>query len=254
MDLFKEYAADYDRWYETPLGSMVEKLEYDLFYKIAKPKAGEKALDAGCGTGRLALDLAGKGVSVTGIDTSEAMLAIARSKVQDQNKVQFLRGNMEAIPAASETFTLVIAFTSLEFTGQPEAAVRELWRMVRPGGRLIVAALNAWSPWAWWRSRKTGHSVFAKAHFFSPWELLRLLARNTGERCLVWNTAVFIPPGANSCIIKTAPVWEVAGRLFFKPLGALIIVRVDKTRVQERLPELNLMSKLAPKPKGVTVD
>lgn len=80
MALFDQEASTYDNWYNTPLGSFVDRLEKELIAKSAQPQAGEKALDLGCGTGIFTIWLAKQGLDVTGIDLSSEMLAKAREK------------------------------------------------------------------------------------------------------------------------------------------------------------------------------
>ncbi|RJX16785.1 MAG: methyltransferase domain-containing protein [Desulforudis sp.] len=139
MALFDHLATDYDLWYETPLGRAVDRLEKDLFTRIAEPKPGERVLDAGCGTGRLCQELAERGLTVLGVDISEKMLDEARRKTAGHSRVDLVLADINRIPFPSRTFDLVVAFTSLEFSLHPEAVLRELWRLVRPKGRLVIA-------------------------------------------------------------------------------------------------------------------
>ncbi|MEW6726737.1 class I SAM-dependent methyltransferase [Desulforudis sp. 1088] len=257
MSRFDELAQNYDRWYERPLGRVVEKLETDLFLTLARPCRGERVLDAGCGTGRLALLMAQMGLSVTGIDSSEAMLEVAREKLAGYPSVELLCSPLETLPLPPEYYHLVVAFTVLEFTEDPGRAVRELWRMVRPGGRLVVAVLNAWSPWAWRRraEARLHGGIFKNAHFFQPGELVSLLARETGQQPY-WQSAVFIPPSANSLVLRFADGLERWGRRMLKPWGALLIVRVDKTLSRQHVFQgrAERIGHMIPQPDGMFIE
>lgn len=231
--MFDRIAADYDRWYETPLGRAVDRLETDLFLRTADPRPGERVLDAGCGTGRLCRLLADRGLSVVGVDASAAMLDEARRKTGTRADIDLVAADMHSLPFPSRSFDLVYAFTSLEFTAAPETVLRELWRLVRPRGRLVVAALNAHGFWARHRRRTADpESVTARARLYHSGELIALLRRVTGGERVIWGSTVFIPPVSGSALIRLAPGIDVLGRLFFKSFGALIIMRVDKTRVR----------------------
>ncbi|MEW5761623.1 MAG: class I SAM-dependent methyltransferase [Bacillota bacterium] len=243
-DLFAGVAAHYDEWYGTPLGCTVDALEKDLFYRLARPQPGEKVLDAGCGTGRLCAELAEQGLFVTGIDRSEAMLAVARARLGNHARVRLYRGDIEALPLRSDDFHLVVAFTTLEFTPRPELALQQLWRVVRPGGRLVVAVLNRLSPWAWRRRKAPPGSIWAHAHFFTPWELIHLVHRVAPGEPRVWSSAVFIPPGAGAWLLACAWYLERIGRPLLRPFGALIVLRVDKKQARFRCPELSTVSGL----------
>jgi ubiquinone/menaquinone biosynthesis C-methylase UbiE len=85
---------------------------------------------------------------VVGIDVSTPMLAAAQGK---GTAVHLLQGDAAALPVATESFDLVFSATTLEFVAHPQRAVREMWRALRRGGRLVIAVLNALSPWAWAR-------------------------------------------------------------------------------------------------------
>jgi len=219
---FDGVAPLYDSWFETPLGRVVDEVEKDLLWRLAEPRSAEDALDVGTGTGHFALDLATRGLQVVGVDLSRPMLSVARGKNPTSH---FARGDAAALPLAAEAFDLVLSVTALEFVAQRQQALAEMWRAVRPGGRLVVAALNALSPWAWARQRESQRqqTPFAHAHFFYPWEFVRLLSR-LGP--VTWNSSVFIAPNGKGLHW----VWglERAGRVLCKPFGALLVGRVKK--------------------------
>ncbi|MDI6906471.1 MAG: class I SAM-dependent methyltransferase [Thermoanaerobacterales bacterium] len=246
--LFDPLAPTYDAWYETPLGRTVDRLERRLLFAVAEPRPGERALDAGCGTGRLIAELASLGLSLMGVDLSEAMLDVARDRTRGLANVTLQRGNVEALPLPAGQFDLVIAFNSLEFTPDPARAVEELWRLVRPGGRLVVAVLNSWSPWAWRRRRaaRVRGGVFAHARFFSPPEITGLLRRTGGGEPIRWSSTVFIPPGAGPGWLAAADLCEAVGRVAARPFGALVIARMDRIRAPRYSPEIDLSRRLSP--------
>ena len=105
--------------------------------------AGHKVLEVGCGTGVLAREVikrVGPDGGVTGLDVSESMLGVARGICPD---VDFRQGNAMDLPFEDESFDAVIASFMLMFVPEPELAVREMWRVLRPGGRLVIAVWEA---------------------------------------------------------------------------------------------------------------
>ncbi len=91
MQRFDELASEYDKWYQTPLGSLSDILEKAVVFSLANVKHGGLALDVSCGTGNYALELARKGAKVIGIDTSKKMLKIAINKTEENMlEVDFL--------------------------------------------------------------------------------------------------------------------------------------------------------------------
>jgi ubiquinone/menaquinone biosynthesis C-methylase UbiE len=97
------------------------------------------ALDAGCGTGFLAFELAARGHHVTGVDFAPAMLAEARRKASERGvSIRFEEADAEQLPFMAGSFDLVISRHVLWTLQHPEAAIDEWIRVLRPGGRLVV--------------------------------------------------------------------------------------------------------------------
>ena len=113
--------------------------------QLAAGQPGERALDLCCGTGDVALALARQGLEVAGLDFSEPMLAVAEKRLQAQSSkskfsrpVQFLRGDAQQIPFPDASFDLVTISYGLRNLADWEMGLREMRRVVRPGGRLLV--------------------------------------------------------------------------------------------------------------------
>ncbi|HVZ71390.1 MAG TPA: methyltransferase domain-containing protein [Polyangia bacterium] len=96
---------------------------------------GTRYLDAGCGSGLAAEMAEARGARVAGVDAAEAMLAIARRRVP---KGDFREGDLEALPFADATFDVVTGFNSLQYAGNPVAALREVGRVAKPDGAVVV--------------------------------------------------------------------------------------------------------------------
>jgi malonyl-CoA O-methyltransferase len=99
-------------------------------------------LDLGCGTGRHTQALVQAGASVTALDQSPEMMALARRKVQD-HPVQWLLHALPApLPLPDGAFALVVAGLVVEHVADLPALLQEAARVLRPGGRLILSALH----------------------------------------------------------------------------------------------------------------
>jgi ubiquinone/menaquinone biosynthesis C-methylase UbiE len=228
---FDGWANKYDQWFQTPRGALVYALEEDLIFSLARPREGEKALDVGCGTGNFTLALANKGLDLYGIDASEKMLAIAERKLAAAgHKVVLQHGTMEKIPLADDSFDLVLCVSALESSREPERSVAEMWRVTRPGGRMVIAVLNADSPWAGERRRREKGSIWEGQHFYRPKEFLELLSRVTGVPAgeIEWNSSVFIGPHPTDSELEQAWELEREGRERKPGGGAMLVARVDK--------------------------
>ncbi|WP_424933679.1 methyltransferase domain-containing protein [Amaricoccus macauensis] len=114
-----------------------------LFGQFAGPVAeaagarlGERFLDVACGTGVLARAAAAKGARATGVDCNSGMLAVARKK---SHEIHWQEGRAEALPLEDYSFRAVGCQFGLMFFDDRVAALREMWRVLAPGGRMAVA-------------------------------------------------------------------------------------------------------------------
>ena len=105
--------------------------------RLLAPLTGrERALDAGCGAGALALALAPLVAEVVGVDRSPALLAAARELAPPN--CSFVEGDVTALPFEYGSFDLVGCARVLHHVRRPELVVSELARVTRPGGRILV--------------------------------------------------------------------------------------------------------------------
>lgn len=117
--------------------------------RLAAPEPGRRALDVCCGTGDIALRLAQRGMDVLGLDFSERMLQVARQRsavvrpstaqpAVAPGKLEFVLGDAQHIPCPDNTFDVVTIGYGLRNLPSMEAGLREMHRVAKPGGRLIV--------------------------------------------------------------------------------------------------------------------
>jgi ArsR family transcriptional regulator len=102
---------------------------------------GLRAVDVGTGTGVLALDLARSGLRVVAVDRSARMLDAARARIEAAGAtgIELRAGDASALPLADGEVDAAFAHMVLQYLPAPGDAVREMARVVRPGGRVIVA-------------------------------------------------------------------------------------------------------------------
>jgi ubiquinone/menaquinone biosynthesis C-methylase UbiE len=235
------HAEGYDTWYETPLGAAMDRAQKRLVWRLARPQAGETALDVGTGTGNYACELARMGLQVVGRDPSEAMLAVARAK---QCGVTWEQGSAEQLPHEDGRFDLVLSVTALEFMADPLSALAEMWRVTAPGGRLVIGTLNRASAWGeiYAELAQDPESAFYGAQLLTPVQFLALLARLGREgrppsraastqaaakrRQIEWGSAGFLPPTGRG--LAWAGLVEAWGGRLRRARGALLVGKVDK--------------------------
>ncbi|MGD1057108.1 MAG: class I SAM-dependent methyltransferase [Solirubrobacteraceae bacterium] len=113
------------------------------------PQAGQRVLDVATGTGMVAAELLARAdCTVVGIDQSAAMLAGARQRfaTAGQGRVELIEGQAESLPFADESFDALTFTYLLRYVDDPGATVRELARVVRPGGRVASLEFGV-PPW-----------------------------------------------------------------------------------------------------------
>jgi len=146
LALFAGLGPDYDR-----MGALLSFGQDPRWRRalVARVRAGpgDRVLDVATGTGLVAQELVrSHGCSVVGLDQSEAMLAIARAKLPAA--VELIRGEAERLPFAEAEFDALTFTYLLRYVDDPLLTLRELARVVRPGG--TIAALEFGLPsWPW---------------------------------------------------------------------------------------------------------
>jgi SAM-dependent methyltransferase len=112
---------------------------FEAVLQRAAVGAGTSVLDIGCGSGLFLQMAAQRGAQVSGLDASEAFLAIAQERTPHGD---FRTGEMEALPYPDQMFDLVTGFNSFQFADSPVCALQEARRVLKPGGTLVISVLG----------------------------------------------------------------------------------------------------------------
>jgi demethylmenaquinone methyltransferase/2-methoxy-6-polyprenyl-1,4-benzoquinol methylase len=119
--------------------------------RLAAVKPGDRALDLCCGTGDIAFALARSGVHVKAVDFSEAMLNVARRRLPPgaSHAPQFQQGDAQRLGFPDNTFDVVTVGYGLRNLGSWETGLREMHRVAKSGGRLLVLEFGKPDNAAW---------------------------------------------------------------------------------------------------------
>ena len=133
----------YERFIAQPITLHCTK---DLV-EVAEVKSGERVLDAACGTGivaRYVAEVVGAVGRVVGLDLNAGMLGKAQASPQSKEGVtiEWKKGDAGAIPFSDAVFDVVICQQSLQFFGKKSDALREMYRILVPGGRLALSVFR----------------------------------------------------------------------------------------------------------------
>ncbi len=142
-------AGEYEPlWREQLAAAQARLLEF------AALESGERVLDVACGTGLVTLEATravGKRGHVLGVDISAQMVVAARSRARqrDLTNVRFERMDAEHLDVPNASFDAALCALGLMYAPDPEQAVREMCRAVRPGGRIALAVWGERSRCGW---------------------------------------------------------------------------------------------------------
>lgn len=148
QQMFDGIAGDYDRLNHIMSLGIDRSWRRRAIKEIVSRGAAQEILDIACGTGDFSIAIAramAPGSRVTGLDLSEGMLAMMRSKLAAaglEGRVACTQGDSEALPYAGGSFNCVtIAFGIRNFEHR-ETALREILRVLKPGGKLVILELS----------------------------------------------------------------------------------------------------------------
>jgi ubiquinone/menaquinone biosynthesis C-methylase UbiE len=148
---FDKRAADYEKEYSEPTaGGYALRVRREKVMALFD-QAGGTVIDVGCGPGVMAQQLADRGCTYTGIDPSKRMLEICRTRFAGHPQMQFVPGEAMDLAFPAEHFDAALCIGVIDGVPDRSQAVRELLRVLRPGGTLIISFTNAVSPYSWWK-------------------------------------------------------------------------------------------------------
>jgi len=178
-DAKQKAAATYNAasdFYDHPVNSFWERYGRATVARLLI-NPGARVLDVCCGSGASAIPAAeavGRQGFVLGVDLAENLLTLARAKAKerDLNNIEFRTGDMLDLQLPAIGFDAVICVFGIFFVPDMQGAVQELWRHVRPGGRL---AITTWGPrffepvnTVFWNAVRTARPDLYKG--FNPWD------------------------------------------------------------------------------------
>jgi ubiquinone/menaquinone biosynthesis C-methylase UbiE len=132
-------AAHFDEDFGHSIKTTAERAAWDRILDLVVPSGPLDALDVGCGTGFLSLELSRRGHRVVGVDLAPTMLELAGQKAKAQGlAVRLEAADAENLPYPAGSFDLVISRHVLWTLPHPQAAVDDWLRVLRPGGRLAI--------------------------------------------------------------------------------------------------------------------
>jgi SAM-dependent methyltransferase len=156
---WEDHAAEWVAWARAPGHDSYWHFHRDAFLGLV-PAPGRLTLDIGCGEGRLAADLAGLAHRVVGIDVSPTLIEAAR---EAHPTVDFRLADAAALPVDDAAADLAVAFMSLHDMHDAAGALREVARVLEPGGRFCIAIVHPLNSAGVWSAEHDADSPFVIA-------------------------------------------------------------------------------------------
>jgi ubiquinone/menaquinone biosynthesis C-methylase UbiE len=131
-------AQSFDNWYRHPDNRKIIERENRLMFDMIKPVRGEHVLGIGCATGQRLFKFLERGLTVTGIDSSQAMIDAAERNLGD--RVDLHLGNPASLPFDDNSFNISILINTLEFSDDYQSALEEAARVTKD--RMFIGIWN----------------------------------------------------------------------------------------------------------------
>jgi len=202
-EMYDQLAANYDAIYRTPAGQYFMNRKIDTMLKLAAFPQGSRLLEVGCANGVYTFALARLGFQMTGLDLSPECVHTATQQAErvGLTHINFTVGDAEALSQFDDnTFDGVISFSTLRYVPNLAKAIRELYRVLRPGGIAVVDFPNKRSPWFTFMKPLLTGQTHIHDHQYTTGQIKRML-QEAGFRKVSLRRILYTP--------KTIPGWAL---------------------------------------------
>jgi ubiquinone/menaquinone biosynthesis C-methylase UbiE len=151
---FDAVAEEYPFWYQakSPRGYALRVRQQRLLELLHQPRNTARILDVGCGTGTLARELLNLGYEYWGVDMSRPMIEQCRKCFAEDARASFAVADATRLAFRDEFFDAVICVGVIDRIPAFESAIKEMTRVVKRNGTLLISFPNLLSPYAFWKA------------------------------------------------------------------------------------------------------
>jgi ubiquinone/menaquinone biosynthesis C-methylase UbiE len=227
--------ASGDQWLTTELGRYIFSRQEKLILELVSLVAGESLLDVGCGTGNYLRLFQQKKCVLTGIDSSDAALAIARNKLG--SRCELVQGSGTDLPFSDNEFDVVTLINGPQTPDDPQKVIAEAVRVSR--SRVFVGFFNKHSFVGTEQSMRKllGFHVTSALRFFTIGEMQSIINKTMSTPSVTWGSVIYFPSPAYTLFSELEELFPMKNN----PLGAFagMVVPVRYTYRTVQNPILN---------------
>ena len=169
MSIFETSAEQYDHWFEKHPATYKSEINA-IRHALPEKWEDQRGIEIGIGTGRFAIPF---GIT-EGVEPATAMRKIAKEK-----NINAIAGTAEDLPFNSEEFDFALMVTTICFVQDPNKSCKEAFRILKPGGSIIIGIVNKDSKLGQeYEARKQSSRFYKNATFFNVDDIIKLLTEN----------------------------------------------------------------------------
>ena len=240
----EDLKSAYNQWHkEVGAGESNSELQLCQWHKDAfaafDKVQQQKVLEVGCGRGDFSLFLSGKGAVVHGTDFSDSAIEIAKAKVANNySNIQFSVADAQQMPFGDAVFDVIYSCECLEHIPDPQKALNELFRVLKPGGTAVITTENysngmiiLWlKSWITKQPFNSGSEIQPIENFFLFWKVKRMM-RKSGfivSKITGWHYVFMILPGNRNWIKEE--IKNKTAKTILKPFARHMTFLLKKNR------------------------
>jgi SAM-dependent methyltransferase len=214
-------AIDFDNWYTNPVNRSIIESENRLMFDMIQPARGEHVLGVGCGTGQRLFKFLERGLTVTGIDTSNAMIDAAEDNLG--NRVDLHVGPPEELPFDDNSFNISVLINTLEFSEDFSLVLEEAARVSKD--RMFIGIWNKFAIKDVWIQIKNMFPNIPEdtIRFYTSGEIKKHLKKTLGKVPIEWKTVGQPGEGSDSMIGRMIDQFTLLQRC---PFGTFLGISV----------------------------
>jgi ubiquinone/menaquinone biosynthesis C-methylase UbiE len=212
----------------SPAERYFKNRKLNVALSLANLKPNTHILEIGCATGIFSFMLTEQGFLVTGLDISDEAVAKA-NKIANHNKIKeanFVQGDVENMKFPDNSFDCVFSFSAFRYLPDLNRALREVYRVLKPGGVAVIDFPNKYCPWFKHLKTKFGVNIHIHDHHYGGREV-KSFFENANFKKVEYKKILFTPTETPSYLLPFFKIIDFVGEKtpLFKEMAGIIMCK-----------------------------